>query len=117
MTALEGMRNRVGQERILALLEPRSNTMRMGVHRDSLASSLVQADEVWLYAPPGLGWDPRPVLAGMEVPARVRDSITQIVDEVVQASRRGDHVLIMSNGAFGGIHQRLLDRLGEQSSV
>ena len=117
VATLEGLRNRVGQERILALLEPRSNTMRMGVHRDSLASSLVQADEVWLYAPPGLDWDPRPVLAGMEVPARVRDSITQIVDEVVQASRRGDHVLIMSNGAFGGIHQRLLDRLGEQSSV
>jgi UDP-N-acetylmuramate: L-alanyl-gamma-D-glutamyl-meso-diaminopimelate ligase len=112
-TTLQGLRNRVGQQRILALLEPRSNTMRMGVHRDSLAASLAQADEVWLYAPPGLDWDPRPVVAGMGAPVRVQDSIDRIVDDVVQASGHGDHVLVMSNGAFGGIHQRLLDRLGE----
>jgi len=70
-----------------------------------------------LYAPPGLDWDPGAVIAGMSVPARVQDSIESMVDEVVHASRPGDHILIMSNGGFGGIHERLLERLDEVLAV
>ncbi len=112
-TTLEGLRAQVGDRRIIALLEPRSNTMRLGVHRDTLAQSLALADLVFLYAPPDLGWDVSRVLAPLGERGRVRAAVGTIVEEVAQAARPGDQVLVMSNGGFENIHQRLLDRLAQ----
>jgi UDP-N-acetylmuramate: L-alanyl-gamma-D-glutamyl-meso-diaminopimelate ligase len=110
-TTLEGLRRRVGQARILAILEPRSNTMRLGVHQDSLAPSLAEADALWLYAPPDIGMDLRRIAAMTRVPARVLDSVPAIVADVAAEAHPGDHVLVMSNGGFGGIHELLLQAL------
>ena len=110
-TTLQGLRNRVGAERILVLLEPRSNTMQLGVHRHALADSLRGADRVWLFSPPQLGWSLQEVVAGLEMPGSVATTIDALLQEVVAEARSGDHVLIMSNGGFGGIHGRLLAAL------
>ena len=101
----------MGKGRILAILEPRSNTMRLGVHQDSLAPSLAAADALWLYDPPEIGMDLGRVAAVARPPTRVLDDIAAIVAEVVAAARPGDHVLVMSNGGFGGIHELLLRAL------
>jgi UDP-N-acetylmuramate: L-alanyl-gamma-D-glutamyl-meso-diaminopimelate ligase len=112
-TTVEGLRARVGSDRIVAILEPRSNTMRMGVHRDALAPSLVAADEVWLHTPPALGWDPAPVLAGLGGRGYHCDDVDLLARQLAQRLRPGDHALIMSNGGFGGLHGKLLAALGE----
>ena len=108
---LEGLRRHVGGQRILAVLEPRSNTMRMGIQAGLLAGSLSAADRVWVYASQDLGWDPRSVMRELGGRLEVSDSIDAIVTAVAAAASAGDQVLVMSNGGFGGIHQRLLDRL------
>jgi len=110
-STLQGLRKRVGAARILLVLEPRSNTMRMGTHRDALAPSMRGADRVWLHDLPDLSWSLADAAAAIDAPATVSDSVAAIVDEVVRAARRGDHVLVMSNGAFEGIHDKLLDGL------
>ncbi|MBK1718340.1 UDP-N-acetylmuramate:L-alanyl-gamma-D-glutamyl-meso-diaminopimelate ligase [Thiocystis violacea] len=110
-TTLEGLRRRVGGQRILAVLEPRSNTMRLGVHNSELAASLGSADRVYLHAPPDLGWDAGAVLAGLGERLRVLDAIDPIVERVVADSQPGDQILVMSNGGFGGIHDKLLSAL------
>jgi UDP-N-acetylmuramate: L-alanyl-gamma-D-glutamyl-meso-diaminopimelate ligase len=111
-STLQGLRRRVGSERIVAVLEPRSNTMRMGVHRDALAASLDAADQVFVYVPPALGWDAAGALAALGGRVAVYDSIDGIVGALAEISASGDHVLVMSNGGFGGIHERLLAALG-----
>jgi UDP-N-acetylmuramate: L-alanyl-gamma-D-glutamyl-meso-diaminopimelate ligase len=108
---LDGLRRHVGEQRILAVLEPRSNTMRMGVHADRLAESLAVADEGWVFAPEGLGWDAASVLRGLGRRLHVHHTTQGIVDEVSAQAGPGDQVLVMSNGGFEGIHQRLLDAL------
>ncbi|NEV61701.1 UDP-N-acetylmuramate:L-alanyl-gamma-D-glutamyl-meso-diaminopimelate ligase [Thiorhodococcus minor] len=110
-TTLEGLRHRVGQARILAVLEPRSNTMRLGVHNAELAASLRLADQIHVYAPKDLGWDATAVFAGFGDRAAVHDAIEAIVEDVAAASRAGDQILVMSNGSFGGIHDKLLSAL------
>jgi UDP-N-acetylmuramate: L-alanyl-gamma-D-glutamyl-meso-diaminopimelate ligase len=110
-TTLQGLRKRVGAERILLLLEPRSNTMQMGVHRDTLAASMQGADRVWLYQSPQLGWSLDEIVRGLDVPAAALDSIDELVRAIVRQARPGDHILVMSNGGFGGIHDRLLAAL------
>jgi UDP-N-acetylmuramate: L-alanyl-gamma-D-glutamyl-meso-diaminopimelate ligase len=110
-TTLDGLRKQVGGQRILAVLEPRSNTMRMGVHANMLADSLALADEVWVYAPGSLGWDAASVLRELGRRLHVHDSTQPIVDELCNVAAAGDQVLVMSNGGFEGIHQRLLDAL------
>jgi UDP-N-acetylmuramate: L-alanyl-gamma-D-glutamyl-meso-diaminopimelate ligase len=110
-TTLQGLRRRVGAARILLLLEPRSNTMRMGVHRDTLAASMQGADLIWIHEPAELDWSLADLVQGMDMPVEVSNSVDAIVAGVVQAARSGDHVLVMSNGGFGGIHQKLLDKL------
>ena len=110
-TTLQGLRRRVGDARILLLLEPRSNTMRMGVHRDSLAASWSDADRVWLHEPAGLEWSLKELAETATIPAAVSDSVDAIVEAVVQEAHPGDHVLVMSNGAFGGIHDKLIQGL------
>ena len=114
-TTLQGLRRQVGQARILAVLEPRSNTMRLGVHNAELAASLADADLVYVHAPADLGWDAAAVFAGLGERAVVLDAVAAIVARVAAAAAPGDQVLVMSNGGFGGIHQRLLDALGAQT--
>ena len=107
---LAGLRNKVGVARIIAVLEPRSNTMKLGVMKDELASSLVGADRVYCYGA-GLGWDPAAALAPLGAKAEIHHDIPQLVAAIAAAAKSGDHVLIMSNGGFGGIHDQLLTRL------
>ncbi|KXX66144.1 UDP-N-acetylmuramate:L-alanyl-gamma-D-glutamyl-meso-diaminopimelate ligase [Marichromatium gracile] len=111
-TTLDGLRQQVGAARILAVLEPRSNTMRLGVHNAALVDSLAAADRVYVHAPVDLGWDAGAVFAGLGERGAVLDSVEAIVARVCAEARPGDQVLVMSNGGFGGIHQRLLDALG-----
>ena len=111
-TTLQGLRRQVGTARILAVLEPRSNTMRLGVHNAELAASLADADLVYVHAPADLGWDAAAVFAGLGGRAAVFDRVDAIVDQVAAAAKPGDQVVVMSNGGFGGIHQKLLDALG-----
>ncbi|HYQ71446.1 MAG TPA: UDP-N-acetylmuramate:L-alanyl-gamma-D-glutamyl-meso-diaminopimelate ligase [Gammaproteobacteria bacterium] len=115
-TTLQGLRRRVGAARILLVVEPRSNTMRMGVHRDTLAASLEGADRIWLYEPPDLAWPLSEVAEAVRAPAAVSDSVDGLVADVAGVARSGDHILVMSNGAFGGIHEKLLAAL-ETASV
>ena len=114
---LQGLRRRVGTARIIALLEPRSNTMRLGVHKDALAPSLAEADLVVFYQPPDLGWNLGAVAAATGPKARVLDSVPAIAEQVAALARPGDHVLIMSNGAFGGIHPRLAQALSDRGAA
>ena len=109
-TTIAGLRSKVRDARILAVLEPRSNTMKMGVMKDSLAPSLASADLVFCYTG-GIGWDAKGALAPLGSKATCFDDLEQVVRAVVSASRPGDHVLIMSNGGFGGIHGKLLRAL------
>jgi UDP-N-acetylmuramate: L-alanyl-gamma-D-glutamyl-meso-diaminopimelate ligase len=114
-TTLNGLRRRVGEARIIAVLEPRSNTMRLGVHAAALARSLTAADQVQVYAPPDLDWDAAAALAPLGERLRVAGAVAEIVTAVGADARPGDHVLVMSNGGFGGIHQLLLDALAERA--
>jgi UDP-N-acetylmuramate: L-alanyl-gamma-D-glutamyl-meso-diaminopimelate ligase len=110
-TTLQGLRHRVGDARILLLLEPRSNTMRMGVHRDSLAASMQGADHIWLHQPADIEWSLAEEMQGSEAPVVIKDSIAAITADVVGKAQPGDHILIMSNGAFGGIHEKIVKAL------
>jgi UDP-N-acetylmuramate: L-alanyl-gamma-D-glutamyl-meso-diaminopimelate ligase len=110
-TTLHGLRNKITSGRIIAVLEPRSNTMRMGIHKDALADSLAEADDVVLYQPADIGWDLDYVSDRTKPPSQVLQSVDDIIDYVRKTAQNGDHVLIMSNGAFGGLHKKLLDAL------
>ena len=114
-TTLDGLRRRVGSARIIAVLEPRSNTMRMGVHRDSLAGALAGADEVWLYTPPDLGWDASTVISALGGRGHARSDVSTLARDLAQTLRPGDQALIMSNGGFGGLHGKLLTELGRRA--
>jgi len=109
-TTLAGLRHKVGKARILAVLEPRSNTMKLGVMKDALPASLADADLVFCYGE-HLGWDAVAALAPIQHKAAVFNDLSAIVEALVQQAKPGDHVLIMSNGGFGGIHAKLLERL------
>ena len=109
-TTVEGLRRKVGTARILAVLEPRSNTMKLGVMKAALPDSLAGADLVYCYGA-NLGWDAAEALAPLGAKARVFDDIDALVAQLVKDTRAGDHVLMMSNGGFGGIHAKLLDAL------
>jgi UDP-N-acetylmuramate: L-alanyl-gamma-D-glutamyl-meso-diaminopimelate ligase len=109
-TTVEGLRQKIGKARILAVLEPRSNTMKLGVMKDALPKSLQNADLVFCYSG-NLGWDARGALAPLGSQAIVEDDLGTLVEKIAHATRPGDHILVMSNGGFGGIHQKLLQRL------
>ena len=111
-TTVEGLRQRVGKQgRILAVLEPRSNTMKRGVMKDELPRSLQDADRVYVYSA-GLDWDAARVLAPLAERARCEASLDALIAAIAAEARTGDHILVMSNGGFGGIHEKLLARLG-----
>ncbi len=109
-TTLEGLRHKAGAQRILAVLEPRSNTMKLGVMKAALPGSLVVADQVYCYNA-NLGWDAAQALAPLGDKARVFDNLDQLVNQLVDDARPGDQVLMMSNGGFGGIHDKVLTAL------
>ena len=114
-TAIEltiaGLRQRIGPEaRILAVLEPRSNTMKLGTMKAQLPLSLAGAQEVFCYNDK-LGWDVAEVLKPMGAVANVFDKIDALAEAVCTAAHPGDHVLVMSNGGFGGVHQKILKNL------
>jgi UDP-N-acetylmuramate: L-alanyl-gamma-D-glutamyl-meso-diaminopimelate ligase len=110
-TTLKGLRARVGTQRIIAVLEPRSNTMKLGVHRDDLAPSLKAADSSWFLNAADLGWDLPGAVAVMGDRVRLAASVDELVKGLAAEARSGDHVLIMSNGGFGGLHDKLLAAL------
>ena len=110
-TTLDGLRNQVGDARIIALLEPRSNTMKRGVHADRLAAALEAADQVMMLLPDDLAWDAAVALASLGDRAELFNDTASMVTRVVAMARPGDRILVMSNGGFEAIHQRLLDAL------
>jgi len=109
-TTINGLRRKVGTARILAVFEPRSNTMKLGAMKAQLPWSLEEADLVFCHTG-GLGWDASEALAPLDTKASVAGSIEQLAQQVVAQARPGDHILCMSNGGFGGIHARLLSLL------
>jgi UDP-N-acetylmuramate: L-alanyl-gamma-D-glutamyl-meso-diaminopimelate ligase len=109
-TTLEGLRKKVGAARILAVFEPRSNTMKLGAMKAQLPWALEEADLSFCHSG-GLTWDAAQALAPMGARAVVAPTIAELVNRVVAAARSGDHVLCMSNGGFGGIHEKLLEAL------
>jgi UDP-N-acetylmuramate: L-alanyl-gamma-D-glutamyl-meso-diaminopimelate ligase len=110
---LAALRSRAGAARILAVLEPRSATMRLGVHKATLAGSLAAADVAFLYAPADLGWDLADAVAPLGTRGRVLGDIDALVAAIAAEARPGDQVVVMSNGGFGGLHGKLLVRLGQ----
>lgn len=110
-TTLDGLRKKVGDASIIAVIEPRSNSMKLGAHRDGLAESVQQADQVVWYAPANLGWDLGATAAECSVPAVVCDSLEAIIARVKSQAQPGTHIVIMSNGGFGGLHGKLAEAL------
>lgn len=109
-TTVAGLRHKVGQARILAVFEPRSNTMKLGTMKSQLPASLSEVDAAFCYGG-NLGWDAREALAPMGERALVSDNINELVAKIVAKARPGDHILVMSNGGFSGIHDKLLAAL------
>ncbi|TQR62469.1 UDP-N-acetylmuramate:L-alanyl-gamma-D-glutamyl-meso-diaminopimelate ligase [Acinetobacter sp. RF14B] len=110
-TTLEGARKSLGKRKLWAIIEPRSNTMRMGSHKEGLAHSARLADEVLWYQPEGLDWDLQPVIEAAPNKAKVVGSLEDIIQTVLTEAGEGDAVVIMSNGGFGGLHQKLINAL------
>jgi UDP-N-acetylmuramate: L-alanyl-gamma-D-glutamyl-meso-diaminopimelate ligase len=109
-TTLDGLRKQVGQERIIAIVEPRSNTMRLGIHTETLAKSLNQADRALIYQPKELSWD-LSRLKQYAANIEICESLDQIIARLKLEARYGGHFLLMSNGSFGGIYAKLLAEL------
>lgn len=123
-TTINGLRNRVGEQRIIGVLEPRSNTMKMGIHKDSLAASWGAADEIYMFIPDSVDWSIDKLVADSRCPVNIFDNVDELVGALVRKEatyRQGltpqqdtaeHHVVVMSNGGFGGIHDKLLTQLG-----
>ncbi len=112
-TTVNGLRRKVGDARILAIFEPRSNTMKLGTMKAQLPWSLEEADLAFCHSA-GLGWDAEAALQPMASKAQVGANIDQVIAQVLAQVQAGDHLLCMSNGGFGGIHARLLKALGNK---
>ncbi|MCC5881646.1 MAG: UDP-N-acetylmuramate:L-alanyl-gamma-D-glutamyl-meso-diaminopimelate ligase [Halomonas sp.] len=108
---LEGLRAATPRGRLLAVIEPRSNTMRLGTLRDRLMASTAAADRVYWYQPPGLDWSLAPLVEASPVPACLEEDIDALVASLVAEARPMDRIVVMSNGGFGGIHEKLLAAL------
>jgi UDP-N-acetylmuramate: L-alanyl-gamma-D-glutamyl-meso-diaminopimelate ligase len=122
-TTVDGLRRRVGKARILAVLEPRSNTMKLGVMKAQLPNSLEAADKVFAYGASSgkesLGWDLNEVLSPLNADDKDRalafDDVSVLVQAIAREARAGDHILVMSNGGFGGVHQKILTAIKEKA--
>lgn len=112
---LTALRDKIGGSvRILAVLEPRSNTMKMGIHKDDIAPSLVRADYVFVLQPDNIPWDVSDITNKCLQPAKWTANLERLIDMIVAEAQPTDHILVMSNGSFGGIHQKLLDKLAQK---
>lgn len=111
-TTIAGLRQRVGSARIIAVLEPRSNTMKLGSMKAALPGSLTEADQVFCYSG-GVEWDVAAALAPLGGKLHTGNDFDAFVQSILSNAKSGDHILVMSNGGFGGIHQKLLDGLAE----
>jgi UDP-N-acetylmuramate: L-alanyl-gamma-D-glutamyl-meso-diaminopimelate ligase len=109
-TTINGLRRQVGSARILAIFEPRSNTMKLGRMKAQLPWSLEEADLAFCHSG-GLGWDAKTALSSMGDRAKVGANIDETIVQVMAQAQPGDHLLCMSNGGFGGIHAKLLAAL------
>ena len=113
---ISALRGQVGNARIIAVIEPRSNTMKQGAVKAELAPSLMGADRVFCYAG-GVGWNVAEALGALGEQASIHTELPALIDDVLATVRAGDRVLVMSNGGFGGIHSRLLDRLASRTAA
>jgi UDP-N-acetylmuramate: L-alanyl-gamma-D-glutamyl-meso-diaminopimelate ligase len=111
-TTIEGLRAKVGQDKIVAVIEPRSATMKLGIHKDSLSASVSLADQVYWYQNPAIDWDINAVASSCSVPATATADIKQLLELVAQMATSDTHIVIMSNGGFEGFHGLLTERLG-----
>ena len=116
-TTLKGMRAKVGQSKITVVLEPRSNTMKSGVHKDTLAFSMMQADEAFLYQADTIDWNMKEAMEAAVIPVTVLHQIDDVVAKVAATAKAGDTIVVMSNGGFGGLHKKLLAALEQASTV
>jgi UDP-N-acetylmuramate: L-alanyl-gamma-D-glutamyl-meso-diaminopimelate ligase len=122
-TTVDGLRRRIGNSRILAVLEPRSNTMKLGIMKAQLPSSLEAADKIFAYGAStgkeSLGWNLNEVLSPLNKKVTDRalafDNLSALVDAVANEAKLGDHILVMSNGGFGGVHQKILAAIQEKA--
>lgn len=112
-TTLEGLRAKVGKRRILAVLEPRSNTMKLGVHKEEIAPALAAADEIFLFQPETIAWSVQDVASQCQAPAHCFSDVDELVCQLAAQSVSQDVILIMSNGGFGGLHEKLTQALSE----
>lgn len=110
-TTLDGLRNHCGRQRIIAVLEPRSNTMRMGIHKQALAGALSRADYVFIYQPADLEWDTGGLQNEGAQELAIHSDIDKLAEDIVAISQPADSILIMSNGGFAGIHEKILQGL------
>jgi len=108
---LDGLRNKVGDRKIIAVVEPRSATMKMGVHKETLAASLAKADSVYLFQPNNIDWSVEDIASHCDQKTFVSDDIHVLLSEILREAEKGDQILVMSNGAFGGIHDKILEGL------
>jgi len=108
---LAGVRANVGDKRIIAVLEPRSNTMKSGIHKETLPASLKDADLVYVYQGENVKWSVSELIDACSAPCLVDNSIDNLVSEIVRQAKVGDTIVVMSNGGFGGIHDKLLTAL------
>jgi len=113
-TTLQGLRKHVGDSRIIAVLEPRSNTMRMGVHASLLAGSLTSADKVFIFEPENIAWSLKDSLKAIENKTQISHQTSSMIEQIKSQIRKGDHIVIMSNGGFENLHQRLIDAINER---
>ncbi len=116
-STLAGVRLKAGAGRVIAVLEPRSNTMKLGTHKAALAESLRGADRVFVYKSPEVKWDVADAMAPLGNLAVVHDDLAQLTAAIVAESRPGDQLVLMSNGSFGGLHERLLEALRARSAA
>ncbi len=105
---IQALRNKVGAERIVAVFEPRSNSMKLGQFQHDLKNAMQEADQIFLYEPPHLAWSVKSAFSNSKTPYFIARDIDVIVSEIKSYIGAGDHVLIMSNGSFSGIHEKLL---------
>jgi len=108
---LEALRAHDSDRRLIALVEPRSNTMRLGEHRARLAEATAAADEVYWYQPQDMDWSLETIVQSSPVPAHLFEQLDDLASKVVANARAGDLIVIMSNGSFGGVHAKVLNRL------
>ena len=114
-TTLAGLRAKVGDEKIIALIEPRSNTMRLGVHREALKNCFSDADAVLWYQPSHSDWDLDELVNHSSVPAQLEHTIDELIHGALSLAESGSHIVIMSNGGFDGIHQKLVGQLNRHA--